>query len=85
MSTKLSAPKYPPIDWLMAAILERKRITKMEWADLATAARITPENLRRLASTKPPLEWPTDVRQAVCRKLGINAKLVIEEEHNVSL
>lgn len=78
--------KYPPLNWLLASILERKMIMKLTWTDLALAANITPESMRNLASCKPPEDWPSEVRRAVMRKLGITAKLVISDgEHSIEL
>lgn len=79
--TKLDKPKYPPIDWLMAAILERKKVMGLEWGDIADmVGGISAEYLRKLASSKPPMKWPDDVRNNVCRKLGINIRMVVEDE-----
>ncbi|MBR0161916.1 MAG: hypothetical protein IJQ02_11635 [Oscillospiraceae bacterium] len=83
--TKLGEPKYPPVDWLKAAILERKDSLELTWGDLADVAGITNDSMRRLASLKPPEEWPPDVRRAVLRRLGIHAKLVIVDEHALKL
>ena len=79
--TKLDKPKYPPIDWLMAAILERKKVMGLEWGDIADmVGGISAEYLRKLASSKPPMKWPDDIRNKVCRKLGINIRMVVEDE-----
>lgn len=79
--TKLDKPKYPPIDWLMAAILERKKVMGLEWGDIANmVGGISAEYLRKLASSKPPMKWPDDIRNKVCRKLGINIRMVVEDE-----
>lgn len=79
--TKLDKPKYPPIDWLMAAILERKKVMGLEWGDIADmVGGISAEYLRKLASNKPPMKWPEDIRNGVCRKLGINIRMVVEDD-----
>lgn len=79
--TKLDKPKYPPIDWLMAAILERKKVMGLEWNDLADmVGGISGDYLRKLVSSKPPMKWPDDVRNKVCRKLGINIRMVVEDD-----
>ena len=83
--TKFDVPKYPPIDWLMAAILERKKVMKLDWSDLADASKISVDSMKRLASTRPPEEWPADIRKSVCRKLGIGAKLMITDLHEVEM
>ena len=83
---RLKATKsYPDIDWLLASILERKKIMGLQYEDLASAAKISPQRMRSLMASKPPEEWPRDVRIAVCRKLGINAKLVITTAHEVDV
>ena len=82
---KLAQPKYPPINWLTAAILERKRVMKLEWNDLADKAGMTGDQLRYLLNSKPPEEWPCDVRNKVLRVLGLSVKLVIEEAKEVGL
>lgn len=69
--TKFDKPKYPPINNLRAAILERKFAAKLTWDDIAAAAHITPATMRGLFSRKPPEEWPSNVRNAVCRYLDI--------------
>lgn len=84
--TAFDKPKYPPVDWMLAAILERKQIMGLNWSDLADVAHISPETMRSLATKKKPEEWPTEVRRAVMRKLGLSAKLVISDgEHSVEL
>lgn len=70
--TKFDKPKYPPIDHLRAAILERKFVARLSWDDLADVAHISPATMRRLAVSKPPDEWPKDVRLSVCRYLQIS-------------
>lgn len=75
--TKFDKPKYPPINNLRAAILERKFAAKLTWDDIAAAAHITPTTMRGLFSRKPPEEWPSDVRNAVCRYLDIKVMQTI--------
>ena len=76
--TKFDQPKYPEIDWLMAAILERKRVMRLEWKDIALkAGGISGDSLRQLASKKAPEEWPKDVRVRVCKVLGIDVKMIV--------
>ena len=75
--TKFDKPQYPPIDWVMAAILERKKVRHLEWADLAEKAGTTPDALRTMANRKHTNDWPPETRRAVCRTLGINIKTVL--------
>lgn len=78
---KLEKPKYPPIDWLKAAILERKSVMKLGWEDIADYAGVTCDVIRALASKKHTEDWPANIRKRVCSKLGIEAKLVITGAH----
>ena len=67
-------PKYPPIDWLKAAILERKQVMGLTMADLAEAAHMSPDSFRHLLTDKSRtvLDWKPETRRAVCRRLEIN-------------
>lgn len=78
--TKLDAPRYPPINQLRAAILERKFVGKLSWDDLARAAKIEGSAMRKLVTTKPPEEWPPEVRNAVCRLLDLRVNIVVTGE-----
>ncbi len=64
------ANPLPPIDWLMAAILERMRVLKLSQKDLAEAAHVHHDTMRNYMQ-KSPLKWPDDVRDNVCKLLGI--------------
>ena len=64
----------PPIDWLMAAILERMRVLKLNQKDLAEAAHVSHETMRGYFQ-KSPLKWPDDVRDNVCKLLGITVDM----------
>lgn len=77
--TRHDQPKYPPVDWMLAAVLERKHVLKLDWSDLAAAAGIPNESMRKLASTKVPADWPLDVRKAVFRRLGITVRMTISD------
>lgn len=78
--TRFDKPRYPPINNLRAAILDRKCSAHLSWADLAAPAGITPETMRKLASTKPPQEWPKKVRDNVCRFLEIKINTTVVGE-----
>ena len=60
----------PPIDWLMAAILERMRVLKLNQMDLAVAAHVRHDTMRKYMM-RSPTTWPQDVRDNVCNLLGI--------------
>lgn len=71
------APKDPPIDWLKAAILERIQVKGYNLKILATRIDVSYEYLRTLMG-RPPMEWPHNYRDAVCRELGIRYQIRIE-------
>ena len=71
----LDAP--PRIDWVKAAILERKMAKKLEWADIAVKAKVSPDVLRKMVSGRHTDDWNPEVRRAVCRALGISVKTVL--------
>lgn len=72
------------VDWMLAAILERMKHYKLNYADLAGVAKISPEYMRKLFVKKPPTKWPADVRDSILKHLGISAKLIISS-HEVDL
>ena len=74
---KLARPKYPEIDWLMAGFLERKRVMNLTWDEIGAAAGMNGNAFRRLAATKSPADWPKDIRQNVCRMLGLEVKTFV--------
>ena len=65
------------MDLLKAVILERKMTMKMEYKDIAQAVNVAPEHLRRLMVTKRTEDWNPDIRNSVCRVLGINIKTTL--------
>ena len=78
--TKLDKPKYPPINNLRAAILERKFVSGLSWAEIGEAAGMSESAMQKLAKTKAPEEWPLKVRNAVCRLLDIRVTITVTGE-----
>ena len=78
--TKLDKPRYPPINNLRAAILERKFVSGLSWDDLGRAGGITATAMRKLATTKAPEEWPEKVRKGVCRLLDVRYSTTVVGE-----
>lgn len=60
----------PPIDWLWAAILERKMVRGYDLKRLAQVAGVSYEYMRKLIM-RPPYEWPYGALQNVCKEFGI--------------
>lgn len=77
---RTSFDKQPQIDWLLAAILERKLKEKKDYSYLASKAHCTPDALRRMVSTKHTDDWNPEIRRSVCRALGISQKTMISAE-----
>ena len=75
--TKFDKPRYPPINNLLAAILERKFVARMSWDDLGRAAGISGSAMRKLATTKAPEEWPQKILISVCRLLEIKVGITV--------
>ena len=68
-------PTYPPINWLRAAMIDRKNQLKMSWDDIGEAVGTTGGALRQLMySTPDPWDWPQYTRQKVCRVLGVETR-----------
>ena len=78
--TKFDKPRYPPINNLRAAILERKFVSGLTWSDLAEAAGVSESNMRTLATTKTPEEWPLKVRNGICRLLDLKVTVTVTGE-----
>ena len=78
--TRFDKPRYPPINNLRAAILERKFVAGLSWADLGGAGGISAEAMRKLATTKAPEEWPQKVKIGVCRLLEIRVNTTVVGE-----
>lgn len=60
----------PPIDWLWAAILERKMVLGIDLKQMAEIAGVNYDTMRRMI-TKSPWEWSADARTRVCKEFGI--------------
>lgn len=78
--TKFDRPRFPPINQLRAAILERKFTGHYTWDDLASAAHIQPATMRALFIRKAPEDWPRDIRNSVCRFLDIKVTQTVTDK-----
>ena len=78
--TRFDKPRYPPINTLVAAILERKFVAGLSWEDLGSAGGISATAMRKMATTKAPEEWPPKVKNGVCRLLDIRVSTTIVGE-----
>ena len=60
----------PPINWLWAAILERKTVRGYDLKHMAQIAGVGYEYMRKLI-VKPPHDWPYGALQNICKEFGI--------------
>ena len=60
----------PPIDWLWAAVLERKMVLGYDLKQMAEVAGISYDTMRKWI-LKSPWEWSADARTRVCQAFGI--------------
>ena len=65
------SPKDPPIDWLRAAVLERKAVKRLDLKTMAKMSCVSYERMRNLI-LQSPWDWPREIRERVCKSLGIN-------------
>lgn len=74
LGEQFSAPDAPPIDWMWAAVLERKAVKGLSLKDLAKIADVSYETMRQYIG-KSPWDWPRAPRERVCRALGLVVKV----------
>lgn len=67
---KFSKREAPPIDWLWAAILERKMANGYDLKKMASIAGVSYDYMRRLINT-PTRDWPYGALDNVCKEFGI--------------
>ena len=60
----------PPIDWLWAAMLERKMVYHYDLKQMAEITGVSYETMRRYIRMSP-WEWGRKPREQMCRNLGI--------------
>lgn len=60
----------PPIDWLWAAVLERKMRYGYDLKQMAEIAGVTYETMRRYIN-QSPWEWSADARTKVCEAFDL--------------
>jgi len=70
--------KDPPVDILLAVMLERKQKLGMTYESLAYKIGVSPVWLRTLFTTKHTNDWSPDIRRSVCRILHINIQTTLQ-------
>ena len=69
--------KAPPIDWLWAAVLERKAVYGMDLQELAKVAGVSYTMMRQYIR-KSPWEWPRAVRERILSEFNIQVEMGID-------
>ena len=77
--SKFDTKRFPKIDRLRACILDRKMSMRKTWHDLAEAANVSEGYLRRIVPTTPSDQWNPQIREALCRYLGIRIKVEVQD------
>lgn len=72
---KLGKAEPPPIDWLWAAMLERRLVLGITVKDMAKIVGVSYGTMRNFAA-KSPWEWSRGMREKVCKELGITIDVV---------
>ena len=67
---EISRRGTPPIDWLWAAVLERKMVYHYDLREMAQIAGVSYETMRRYIKISP-WEWGKTTREKMCKGLGI--------------
>ena len=68
--------KKPPIDWLWAAVLERKIVFGYDLKMMAKAGGVSYDTMRRYIRVSP-WEWSASVRKRICDEFGISTKVSV--------
>ncbi len=66
----------PPIDWLWAAVLERKTVLGYDLKQMADIAGVTYETMRHYIR-RSPWTWLPEARGRVCMKFGIKTQVSV--------
>ena len=82
--TKFDKPRFPPIDKFRACVLDRKMAMKLNWEDIANACDINGDYLRRLVANTPSDQWNPNLRNKMCRFLGIRVNVEIQDLFDLS-
>ena len=67
-------PQAPPIDWLWAAVLERKKVYNYDLKMMAQVCGVSYQSMRNYSMVSP-WRWPPDVRERICDEFGIRVTL----------
>jgi hypothetical protein len=74
-----SVKAAPPIDWMWAAILERKTVLGYDLKEMAKLANVPYDTMRRYIRMNPA-EWKRSAREKVLKGFGIKVQTSITQE-----
>lgn len=77
LASAFTAPP-PPVDWLWAAVLERKTVLGYDLKMMARVAGVTYETMRRYIR-QSPWTWEESARSAVLKEFGLKAEVNIQQ------
>jgi hypothetical protein len=66
----------PPIDWLWAAVLERKTVLGYDLKRMADVAGVTYETMRHYIR-QSPWSWKANARRRVCDEFGLKPQVSV--------
>lgn len=69
--------KAPPIDWLWAAVLERKAVYGFDLKYMAKIAGISYDTMRRYIRVSP-WTWEQKARERICTRFGIKPQIAVQ-------
>ena len=70
LATAAAKRQMPPIDWLLAAVLERKMVYGYDLKQMAKVAGISYETMRHYIKVSP-WQWAEKARTNICNEFGI--------------
>lgn len=73
---KYAKRNAPPIDWLFAAVLERKTVLGYDLKRLSEVAGVTYDTMRRYIR-QSPWTWTPEARARVCAEFGIKPQVSV--------
>lgn len=79
--------EVPPIDWLLAAVLERKTVLGYDLKKMADVAGVTYDTMRRYIR-QSPWTWTPDARARVCAEFGLKPQVSVamtDEPNSIQL
>lgn len=72
-------PKAPPLDMAWATVLVRQKQMDLTLQEIASAAGLSYEYVRKVFASGSPVLWPAETRDKILAVLGLKAHLVIED------